>query len=521
MSNANIRLALDKASVRTYDGDGRLHVSKTPISKANVCPYLGREIPRSEELGLESEKVYQLLRDPEELEKAAPTANNLQLLYKHKPVSAADPSKELTVGSTGTDAVFEAPYLYNSLVVWDKDAIEGIESNEQKELSAGYYYRADMTPGTYEGVPYDGVMRDIRFNHVALVVDGRAGSDVVVGDSMENLTMSNKKYLSRKAAMAKGVLHATLAPRLAQDAKLDIHALVKDVTPSNWKASKTSIVTALKSKESAKFFKDKLAQDAAVEDVIKLLDSLDGEELGDKPDVNLGKDTDPDANLEGVLDPKGTGMSRDASKEAIMALVSAHLSPEDAAKVERLLDAMGEDDLEITDPSGDEVRILEELLAKLKEGGSAQDADNEDEDIGKGKPLNIPAKPGTSLQTPKQPAAVDKAAMDAALKKAVAEAEKNTIARMNALEQAKKDVKPLIGKVMGMDTAEAVYKLALDSAGVDLTDVHPSAYRAMVALLPKPGEQSDKRNDKHLGMDSASSSKFAELFPNAGPVRQL
>jgi uncharacterized protein len=81
------------------------------------------------------------------------------------------------IGSTGTDAAFETPYLRNSLVVWARDAIEDIESEIKKELSSAYRYRADMTPGTYEGMPYDGVMRDIVGNHVALVDSGRAGPD--------------------------------------------------------------------------------------------------------------------------------------------------------------------------------------------------------------------------------------------------------------------------------------------------------------------------------------------------------
>lgn len=183
----NFLLALDRSSVRHYDADGRMHVALSPISKANVCPYSGKEIPNAEELGLKPNQVYQLLRDPDELKKAAQTSNNIQLLIKHDPVSIVDPKKDITVGSTGTDAEWNYPYLMNSLVVWDKDAIEGIESDKQKELSAGYYYTADMTPGTYEGVHYDGVMRNINFNHVALVVEGRAGSDVVVGDSSENL----------------------------------------------------------------------------------------------------------------------------------------------------------------------------------------------------------------------------------------------------------------------------------------------------------------------------------------------
>ena len=40
-------------SVRHKDENGYLHVAVTPISKAGVNPYLGREIPNSEKLGLD------------------------------------------------------------------------------------------------------------------------------------------------------------------------------------------------------------------------------------------------------------------------------------------------------------------------------------------------------------------------------------------------------------------------------------------------------------------------------------
>ncbi|AQH01667.1 hypothetical protein A9R05_23050 [Burkholderia sp. KK1] len=58
-------LAFDRASVSTYDHDGRLHVAITPISKANLCPYLGSEIPDGESLSLEAQRTYRLLRDPD------------------------------------------------------------------------------------------------------------------------------------------------------------------------------------------------------------------------------------------------------------------------------------------------------------------------------------------------------------------------------------------------------------------------------------------------------------------------
>jgi hypothetical protein len=41
-----------------------------------------------------------------------------------------------------------------------------------------------MTPGVYEGKRFDGIMRDIQGNHVALVPDGRVGPVATVADEM-------------------------------------------------------------------------------------------------------------------------------------------------------------------------------------------------------------------------------------------------------------------------------------------------------------------------------------------------
>lgn len=176
-------MALDRDTVRTYDKDGRLHVARVRLTKANICPYRGEEIPGWEELGLDPQRVYQLFRAPEEIERGAKTSNNNPLLEDHEPVSAKAPKREIVVGSTGTDAEWDGTYLWNSLVVWDGEAIKGVESDEKKELSSGYYYKPVMTPGTFMGMPYDGVMTEIVFNHIATVSKGRAGADVVIGDS--------------------------------------------------------------------------------------------------------------------------------------------------------------------------------------------------------------------------------------------------------------------------------------------------------------------------------------------------
>lgn len=219
------RLAFDHASVRRYDADGMLHVSLTPISKANVCLYYGGEIPESEKLGLEPEQAYRLLRDPEELRKAAKTFNNKPLLNTHIGVTVIDPPKDAIIGSTGEVAEFDGTYLKNSLVIWDVDSIIGIESQKQKEISSSYRYRLDMTPGEYQGEAYDGVMRDLVCNHVAIVPSGRAGADVFVYDCRPTGRNLMSKLTTKIMAVVKPFLAKDEQP---EDIEKQVAAVIKD-----------------------------------------------------------------------------------------------------------------------------------------------------------------------------------------------------------------------------------------------------------------------------------------------------
>ena len=177
------RITFDR-SMRRVDVDGRLHVDGCNISKANVCPYIGAEIPGGvEELGLKADQVYMLYRDAAELEAAAPTYERAPLMMHHIAVSAENPQKYYVVG-TLSNVRYTHPYLRADLTIWDAEAIKRVESGEQREISCGYRYTPDMTPGEIDGVKYDGIMRNIIANHVALVEAGRAGPDVLVSDSL-------------------------------------------------------------------------------------------------------------------------------------------------------------------------------------------------------------------------------------------------------------------------------------------------------------------------------------------------
>ena len=172
-------LALDAQivaeSVRKRDKNNYLQVATSRLTQEQVAPYYGREIPRWKEQGLDPERIYYGYRAPDELEKAVDTFNGIPLLIQHKFDSAEKPNTELRVGMVGTSAKWEAPYITNALSVWNEDAIQAIEDGSLRDLSCGYRYDPDFTPGeTPDGVAYDFVMRNIACNHVALVRDGRA-----------------------------------------------------------------------------------------------------------------------------------------------------------------------------------------------------------------------------------------------------------------------------------------------------------------------------------------------------------
>ena len=177
-------LAFEAPSRRHKDINGYLHVEVSPLTKETVNPYRGREIPGWDILELDPEKIYNGYRAGSELQKALNTFNGIPVLDRHKNDSADMPLKDERVGFTGTSAKWESPYIMNALIITDSKAIELIESNKQRELSASYRYKPVFESGSFNGEKYDFIMTDIQANHIALVAEGRAGSDVLVYDSL-------------------------------------------------------------------------------------------------------------------------------------------------------------------------------------------------------------------------------------------------------------------------------------------------------------------------------------------------
>jgi 8-oxo-dGTP pyrophosphatase MutT (NUDIX family) len=578
-STAQDSIAMDRESVRRFDQDGHLHIERTPISKANICPYWGREIPGFDQLGLDPNKTYKLLRHPDELKKGASTFDGKPLLHIHKPVSADQHPRQDVVGSIGTNVEFEHPYLWAPLSVWDGNAIKRIESGDQKELSSGYQYKPDMTPGTYEGEPYDGVMRDIVGNHVALVEEGRAGPDVVVGDAAQQSlwagkfaldeteeekeqahgklnereeaianktpaereeipesvflkpttrkypvkkkidgewkysrdlllaaarrarlngnatlaeradairkrefggandhkesTMAGKTLLTRKAAVAQGALMTYLAPKLANDAKIDLTPILAGITVKNYDAKRADIAASIKKATAGK-----LAQDANLEDLTGLLDAL--KEVKPSEDEMAPNAGMPQAG-------KVRGADEEDTKGRIREFLKDKLSEDDMKACDELWD------------DGDEQEAMDEEETEAERKARAESAARDEEKAQK--------------------------AMDAAIKKATDSAVKQARELERNIRSAEEDAARYVGRLsIAFDSAEEVYKTALTMVGVDVTGVHPSAYKAILHAQPVPGSARHEGNGgRQMATDAASGASFYALFPEAKshPVKTL
>jgi hypothetical protein len=508
-------LAFDRASVRRFDEDGRLHVATSNLSKSVINPYWGREIPNFEKLGLDPDKKYLLLRHPDELAKAARTFNNLPILAEHIPITAAKHPAHLVVGSTGTDAKYVHPYLKNSLVFWTKPAIDAIEGDEQKELSCAYHYDPDMTPGVYEGQRYDGVMRNIRGNHVAQVKDGRAGSDVVVQDAAfkeahdsapggnQGGTTMSKTKLTPAGLVARSALFTYITPQLAMDAagkrpQIDYNAILAGVTSKNFDEKKKGIFNSVKMAT-----KGKLAQDADLGDLAQLLDAFSPEAEQADAMMTEPNSATPPMRREGEDDTDPTDM---VSKIKAY-LEEQGVAPEILANLDAFLAEPANPDPDTPTPGED--------------GDMPRSGMDEDEDDDERK-----RTAEDDIVPNEQKESVTKTAMDAAIKTAVANTTKQILATQRNIRIAEREVQPWVGQ-LAFDSANGpsdVYRTTLKALGMDAKEVdalHADALKPILKVQPKPSRDDLRRpGAKKLAQDASDKKtpSLGEMFPGAANI---
>ena len=473
-------IAFDAAgSVRTKDENGFLHVAVSNLTKETVNPYYGREIPGWQERGLDPDRVYYGYRSGAELEKGAGTFSGLPLLLDHHIEDAENPQKEHRVGTVGTDARWEAPYVKAALVVTDADAIRAIEDGSMRELSCAYRYDPLWEAGTFEGVDYDFIMTNIRGNHVALVEEGRAGSDVVVADAkpredtIKHLEMIMKDLFKRfRGAKDSDPVTEQKEVDLAQ-AILDLHKIdpntgeIVDITEDEEKAG------------AVKAAVDAIAGKLEPEEIGALAEALEAfvEPVGDNDpepakDEEAAEDKDPEAK-----DEDETAKDEDPAQDE-----------EPAMDEEALKAAADACDADPEDPAFQKAFAEGVKYGEAKEKAEPEKLDKEHESEG--------AKEALDEDDVKE-------AMDAAIRKGASRAEARVMAKFRTMSKAAEAVRPVLGPVdvFSFDSATDIYGAALRKLGVDVRRHPKAAWRSMFEVSRQHQAQASVAQDSSMRRD--------------------
>ena len=147
------------------------------VTGAGVFRYLG-----------DDHKFVGRLRDRDQVKAATDSINCKPVTLQHpnQPVNL-DNVGDLQVGMSANDASFDGLNNYVTITVTDKKAVEAIEKGEVKAISMGYRCSIVDHDGVWQGSHHDQEQKDIVYNHIALVKNGRAGDQVrfTVGDSAD------------------------------------------------------------------------------------------------------------------------------------------------------------------------------------------------------------------------------------------------------------------------------------------------------------------------------------------------
>lgn len=179
---------LDKrASQRSKDENGYLIVKNNPIAKAGVYEYLHSELFEDSE----DNTIVKVYRDFDSLKSVKETFANKPIVHNHQWVGEETDQVDGAIGSEITIDK-DNQILRADLIFYNPKLIHAIESGEDIELSPGYTGEIKEQSGRFDGQSYDYTQITDYANHLAVVKNGRAGKDLKIQDSKNNITTMEK-----------------------------------------------------------------------------------------------------------------------------------------------------------------------------------------------------------------------------------------------------------------------------------------------------------------------------------------
>lgn len=296
------------------------------------------------------------------------------------------------------------------------------------------------------------------------------------------------RKITKLGHAVKGALAAYIAPRLAADAAFKPGELSKLLLAIDHKLSFKKQIPLI-ADSAKKTFKDRLAQDADMEDLAELLEALSGEDVDD--DMEAGEDA-------GAVPPKKP--KEGAADEDDMGSVAEDEDEEGPGeKLMKIISGL--------DIPASELETINGLITELSKPAAADAFPPKKPDAA------APKKPENNApgkEVPSMKPAMDRKTVDEIIQTAVLADRKNTKAHLASLYAAAEEVKPFIGdiNVLACDSAEHIYQLALDAHGIPTKDVHPSAFKSLLPLITAKAAAARPA----VAMDAAAVTDFSKRF---------
>lgn len=178
---------------RTYTKEGYLVVPAS-ISRPGTQLYKAIELVEQKDQlpqGIMPADSIVVYRSPEEVykEEAVNSFKNVAVTNNHPPEFLNSKNhRKFSVGLVLSDVHPEAEKhcMAGTLKITDEETINEVKDGKV-DVSAGYYSNIRFEEGvTPDGEHYQAVQEDIEGNHVAIVLRGRAGSDIKLSDALES-----------------------------------------------------------------------------------------------------------------------------------------------------------------------------------------------------------------------------------------------------------------------------------------------------------------------------------------------
>lgn len=132
------------------------------------------------------------LRHPDQVfeKESLKTLSEIPVTNDHpdEPVTA-DNARKYAVGFTAPEVTKDGDLMKTKVTIFDAQTIRDITGGTKQEMSCGYDCDVEIAAGSWNGLSYDAVQKNIRYNHLAVVSRGRAGPQARIKLDSEDAVM--------------------------------------------------------------------------------------------------------------------------------------------------------------------------------------------------------------------------------------------------------------------------------------------------------------------------------------------